>query len=133
MLSQAGHSKPEGPGVIRANMVVVEHFGQSGRERGNMVLRLVPGGSVTELSVTGQIPLGPVMSQACNRSKVRRCSVLLTLEKLMKWTAAETHSESPKRDSGSKDVVRAMVEIKSLTGQIGSRLDHRRIAPGFYR
>jgi hypothetical protein len=73
------------------------------------------------------------MSQTCNRSKVCRCSVLLTLEKLMKRTAAETRSESPKSDLGSKAVVRAMVEIKSLTGQIGSRLYYRRMAPGFYR
>jgi hypothetical protein len=50
-------SKPDGPGVIRASIVIVAHFGQSGRERGNMVLRLVSVGSVTELSVTGQIPL----------------------------------------------------------------------------
>jgi hypothetical protein len=45
-------SKPEGLGAIRASIVVVSHSGQSGRERGNMVLRLVSGGSVTELSVT---------------------------------------------------------------------------------
>jgi hypothetical protein len=73
------------------------------------------------------------MSQTCNRSKVRRCSVLLTLEKLMKRTAAETHSESPKSDLGSKAVVRAMVKVKSLTEQIGSRLYYRRIAPDFHR
>ena len=44
--------------MIRASVVVVSHFGHGGRERGNMALRLVSGGSVTELSVTGQIPLG---------------------------------------------------------------------------
>ncbi len=35
-----------------ANIIVVSHFGQGGRERVNMVLRRL-GGSVTELSVTG--------------------------------------------------------------------------------
>jgi len=53
----AGHSKipmskPDESAVIRACIIVVSHSGQSGRERGIMVLRLV-GGSVTELSVTG--------------------------------------------------------------------------------
>jgi hypothetical protein len=59
---QAAHSKvrmskPDGPGVIRVNIVVVAHFGQSGRERGNMVLRLGSGGSVTG----SQSPLEAVM------------------------------------------------------------------------
>jgi hypothetical protein len=39
-------SKPDGLGVIRASAAVVVHFGQSGRELENMVLRLVSGGSV---------------------------------------------------------------------------------------
>jgi hypothetical protein len=50
-------SKPDGPGVIRASIVVAAHFGQSGRERGNMVLRLGSGGSVTG----SQSPLEAVM------------------------------------------------------------------------
>jgi hypothetical protein len=50
-------SKPDAPGVIQASIVVVSHFGHGGPERGNMLLRLVSGGLVTELSVTGQIPL----------------------------------------------------------------------------
>jgi hypothetical protein len=39
-------SKPDGAGVMRASIALVAHFGQSGRERGNMMLRLVSGGSV---------------------------------------------------------------------------------------
>jgi hypothetical protein len=46
-------SKPSGPGVILANIVVASHFGQGGREIGNMMLRLKSGGSATELSVAG--------------------------------------------------------------------------------
>jgi hypothetical protein len=45
-------SKPIGPGVTRANTVRVWHAGRSGRI-GHDASPLVPGGSVTELSVTG--------------------------------------------------------------------------------
>jgi hypothetical protein len=72
-------SKPDGPGVMRASATVVEHFGQSGRERENMVLRLVSGGSVTELSVTDTYRDRAVMSRACSRSRsvaVLFCSLL---------------------------------------------------------
>jgi hypothetical protein len=59
-------SKPDGPGVIRASIALVAHFGQSGRERENMVLRLVSGGSVTELSVTDGYRDWAVIGVACN-------------------------------------------------------------------
>jgi hypothetical protein len=58
-------SKPEGPGVMRASMVLVWHAGQGGRKM-IMMLRLGSGGSVTELSVTGRCRSGAVIKQPWN-------------------------------------------------------------------
>jgi hypothetical protein len=77
-------SKPDGPDVIRASIALVAHFGQSGRERGNMMLRLVyQAGALPWLSVTDRYRDWAVMGAACYLSKSRRCSVLLTFGKLI--------------------------------------------------
>jgi hypothetical protein len=58
-------SKPRGPGVIRANVVLVRHAGHSGRMM-IMMLRLGSDGSVSELSVIGICRVRAVMEPASN-------------------------------------------------------------------
>jgi hypothetical protein len=79
-------SKPDRPGVIRASIAVVALFGQGGRERrGNMCFALDQAGALPWLSVTDRCRDSGGDGAACSLSKLRRCSVLLTLEKLM-WS-----------------------------------------------
>jgi hypothetical protein len=54
-------SKPDGPGVIRANIVNALHFGHGGLSYALMMSSLTSGGSVAELSVTGRYRDGAVM------------------------------------------------------------------------
>jgi hypothetical protein len=74
-------SKPKGPGVMRASLVLVWHAGQSGR-RMNMMFRLGSGKSITELSVTDRYREGDGDGVTMESSLSRRRSVLLTFEKL---------------------------------------------------
>jgi hypothetical protein len=69
-------SKPEGPDVILANIVVVLHFGHGGREIGNMMLRLGLGGSAI-LSVAGSCHQGPAMAPAWRNATPNIRSILL--------------------------------------------------------
>jgi hypothetical protein len=68
-------SKPEGPGVMRASIVVIWHTGQGGRWI-NMMLRLDRAGARHS-----QSPIvakkGAVMEPACAPSAARRWSILL--------------------------------------------------------
>ncbi|KRR04263.1 hypothetical protein CP49_23880 [Bradyrhizobium valentinum] len=80
-------SKPKRPDVIRANLVLVWHAGQSGRMM-IMMLRLGSGGSVTELSVTGRYQ-GGGDGISIELLLCRRWSILLTFEKLMRRDAPQ--------------------------------------------
>ena len=74
-------SKPIGPGVTRANMVLVWHMGQSGRLMVMMLSPLVQAGALQN----SQSPVdteGAVMGAPWNPSRSRRWSILLTFEKL---------------------------------------------------
>jgi hypothetical protein len=69
-----------GPGVTRANTVLVWQVGQIGRRMG-MMLSPSLGGSVTELSVTGRYQ-GGGDGASVEPLKFYRCSILLIFEKL---------------------------------------------------
>jgi hypothetical protein len=74
-------SKPIGPAVTRANLVLVWHMGQSGRLMIMMLRLLVQAGALQN----SQSPIdteGAVMGPAWNLRDPRRWSKLLTFEKL---------------------------------------------------
>lgn len=73
--SQAGHSnvrmsKPDGPGVIRASIVIVWHLGQGGR-RMIMMHALGTGGSATLSQSPGSCREGTVMEPICSAGSIR--------------------------------------------------------------